>query len=407
MVSGITMPAISVPLPGEMDAPPPPPSLCAGCGSQISDRYYLQAVDRQWHAQCLTCHRCQMRLDTELTCFWRDGHIYCKEDYYRLFAVRRCSRCQRGIFARELVMRAREHVFHLHCFTCAWCESPLAQGDHFGLRDGLVYCRAHYEAVSGREQPHPYVDEPGLPHSEDPLSGGYPGVFAGGGCGAGGTGRKGRPRKKKSGDAVAMDALSRHGAGLSPIDPSTCNLHLSHLDGGTNSASQSSPPLSGSGQRTKRMRTSFKHHQLRTMKSYFAINQNPDAKDLKQLAQKTGLSKRVLQVWFQNARAKWRRNNMKQQDGMPGMLSNDQPSTPQLHSVGGGLCSPGASSYSEPSPVHSCGGVPSDGSISTQVGPSMDFDSSNPMTPLVSHPGLTPVHNGEGVMHITSFHELF
>lgn len=58
-------------------------------------------------------------------------------------------------------------------------------------------------------------------------------------------------------------------------------------------------PASSTGhqtQRTKRMRTSFKHHQLRTMKSYFAINQNPDAKDLKQLAQKTGLSKRVLQV---------------------------------------------------------------------------------------------------------------
>jgi len=58
--------------------------------------------------------------------------------------------------------------------------------------------------------------------------------------------------------------------------------------GGSSSQQQS--------QRTKRMRTSFKHHQLRTMKSYFAINQNPDAKDLKQLAQKTGLSKRVLQV---------------------------------------------------------------------------------------------------------------
>ncbi|KAJ1523417.1 hypothetical protein ONE63_001281 [Megalurothrips usitatus] len=74
--------------------------------------------------------------------------------------------------------------------------------------------------------------------------------------------------------------------------------------------------LSAQGQqRTKRMRTSFKHHQLRTMKSYFAINQNPDAKDLKQLAQKTGLSKRVLQVWFQNARAKWRRNMMRQENG--------------------------------------------------------------------------------------------
>jgi Homeodomain len=54
--------------------------------------------------------------------------------------------------------------------------------------------------------------------------------------------------------------------------------------------------MMSSNSRSKRMRTSFKHHQLRTMKSYFAINQNPDAKDLKQLAQKTGLSKRVLQV---------------------------------------------------------------------------------------------------------------
>lgn len=61
-----------------------------------------------------------------------------------------------------------------------------------------------------------------------------------------------------------------------------------------------------STQKTKRMRTSFKHHQLRTMKSYFAINHNPDAKDLKQLAQKTGLTKRVLQVRVApNAKSGW------------------------------------------------------------------------------------------------------
>ena len=51
-----------------------------------------------------------------------------------------------------------------------------------------------------------------------------------------------------------------------------------------------------SNPRQKRIRTSFKHHQLRILKSYFALNQNPDAKDLKQLSQKTGLTKRVLQV---------------------------------------------------------------------------------------------------------------
>ena len=46
----------------------------------------------------------------------------------------------------------------------------------------------------------------------------------------------------------------------------------------------------------KRMRTSFKHHQLRAMRAYFSINHNPDAKDLKQLSEKTGLPKKVLQV---------------------------------------------------------------------------------------------------------------
>lgn len=75
----------------------------------------------------------------------------------------------------------------------------------------------------------------------------------------------------------------------SPVAAAGCNENeADHLD----RDQQPYPP----SQKTKRMRTSFKHHQLRTMKSYFAINHNPDAKDLKQLAQKTGLTKRVLQV---------------------------------------------------------------------------------------------------------------
>ncbi|VDK33963.1 unnamed protein product [Taenia asiatica] len=57
----------------------------------------------------------------------------------------------------------------------------------------------------------------------------------------------------------------------------------------------------------KRIRTSFKHDQLRLMKGYFRVNQNPDSKELRQLSIQTNLSKRVLQVWFQNARAKYRR----------------------------------------------------------------------------------------------------
>lgn len=74
------------------------------------------------------------------------------------------------------------------------------------------------------------------------------------------------------------------------------DLPLSSLDLSYDGSQSPGSSNLSSQSRSKRMRTSFKHHQLRTMKSYFAINQNPDAKDLKQLAQKTGLSKRVLQV---------------------------------------------------------------------------------------------------------------
>lgn len=69
---------------GPVGSPVGEPAICAGCGGKIVDRFYLLAVDRQWHSACLKCSECKLPLDSELTCFARDGVIYCKEDYYRL-----------------------------------------------------------------------------------------------------------------------------------------------------------------------------------------------------------------------------------------------------------------------------------------------------------------------------------
>lgn len=41
--------------------------MCAGCGGKISDRYYLLAVDKQWHMRCLKCCECKLNLESELT----------------------------------------------------------------------------------------------------------------------------------------------------------------------------------------------------------------------------------------------------------------------------------------------------------------------------------------------------
>lgn len=49
----------------------------------LQDRFYLSAVDKRWHVNCLQCHACRQPLDRESSCYSRDGNIYCKNDYYR------------------------------------------------------------------------------------------------------------------------------------------------------------------------------------------------------------------------------------------------------------------------------------------------------------------------------------
>ena len=46
-----------------------------------------------------------------------------------------------------MVMRAKDFVFHMNCFSCCACAKTLLPGDYFGMRDGLVYCRDDYEAI--------------------------------------------------------------------------------------------------------------------------------------------------------------------------------------------------------------------------------------------------------------------
>jgi len=91
-------------------------------------------------------------------------------------------------------MRARDLVYHLNCFTCTTCNKMLTTGDHFGMKDSLVYCRLHFETLIQGDFPTHFnhtdvASNKGL-GSTGPLGlSYYNGVN---------TVQKGRPRKRKS-----------------------------------------------------------------------------------------------------------------------------------------------------------------------------------------------------------------
>jgi LIM homeobox protein 6/8 len=60
--------------------------------------------------------------------------------------------------------------------------------------------------------------------------------------------------------------------------------------------------------KAKRVRTTFTEEQLQVLQANFQLDSNPDGQDLERIASVTGLSKRVVQVWFQNSRARQKKH---------------------------------------------------------------------------------------------------
>ncbi|EFB24626.1 hypothetical protein PANDA_015045, partial [Ailuropoda melanoleuca] len=220
----------------------PGTAMCVGCGSQIHDQFILRvSPDLEWHAACLKCAECSQYLDETCTCFVRDGKTYCKRDYVRLFGIK-CAKCQVGFSSSDLVMRARDSVYHIECFRCSVCSRQLLPGDEFSLRERARRTRRPRRRWRG-------------------------------------TGRAGGGPVLTSGPPVLADPGSGRQPSLRP-----------HVHKQT--------------EKTTRVRTVLNEKQLHTLRTCYAANPRPDALMKEQLVEMTGLSPRVIRVWFQNKRCK-------------------------------------------------------------------------------------------------------
>ncbi|XP_062308864.1 LIM homeobox transcription factor 1-alpha [Osmerus eperlanus] len=191
------------------------------------------------------------------SCFLRDKKLYCKLDYAKLFAAR-CRGCAEAISPAELVLRAGAAVFHLRCFTCSVCACRLQTGDRCVLREGQLLCARDLDQGLAS------------PVSSD----------------------SGKSDDEEEEEEESVKSSSRRNGAEDPEH-----------------------------KRPKRPRTILTTQQRRAFKASFEVSSKPCRKVRETLAAETGLSVRVVQVWFQNQRAKMkklaRRQQQQQQSSRP------------------------------------------------------------------------------------------
>jgi len=121
--------------------------VCSQCGELIRDRYLLYTNDRlqngrYWHVGCLRCQCCHVQLaDLGNSFYTKENHIFCKQDYIKIYGSKPCSTCSQLIQAHERVMRVNQNFYyHLDCFCCQKCRKRLQTGDRYVFLQGHLFC---------------------------------------------------------------------------------------------------------------------------------------------------------------------------------------------------------------------------------------------------------------------------
>ncbi|XP_034016460.1 LIM domain only protein 3-like [Thalassophryne amazonica] len=116
--------------------------FCAGCGKQVCDHFFLLAAGSVWHNVCLRCSQCHCELQTHPSLYFRDGAIYCHQDYYRMFGGGQCAHCPQTIPASSLAVTSSDPNIHPYCFSCQECDVKLQSQDQCRLQSQNICCQS-------------------------------------------------------------------------------------------------------------------------------------------------------------------------------------------------------------------------------------------------------------------------
>ncbi|KAK9745885.1 LIM domain [Popillia japonica] len=183
---------------------------------------------------------------------------------------RLCSACGEPI-SDKFLLEVSGRSWHARCLRCCVCQLQLDRQPSCFIRDRAIYCKADYAKSFGAKCS---VCSRGISSSDwvrkarDHVY--HLACFACAAC----------HRQLSTGEEFALHE-----------DRVLCKAHyLETLDGGTTSSDDGCDAEGYHKNKAKR------------------LDSNPDGQDLERIAQITGLSKRVTQVWFQNSRARQKKH---------------------------------------------------------------------------------------------------
>lgn len=181
-----------------------------------------------------------------------------------------CVGCGSQIHDQFILRVSPDLEWHAACLKCAECSQYLDETCTCFVRDGKTYCKRDY------------VSRQLLPGDEFSL------------------------REHELLCRADHGLLLERAAAGSPRSPGPLpgarGLHLP--DAGSGRQPSLRTHVHKQAEKTTRVRTVLNEKQLHTLRTCYAANPRPDALMKEQLVEMTGLSPRVIRVWFQNKRCK-------------------------------------------------------------------------------------------------------
>ncbi|XP_026072752.1 insulin gene enhancer protein isl-2b isoform X2 [Carassius auratus] len=180
-----------------------------------------------------------------------------------------CVGCGSQIHDQYILQVSPDLEWHAACLKCVECNQNLDETCTCFVRDGKTYCKRDY------------VSRQLLPGDEFSL--------------------RDEELLCRADHGLALE----HGAGSSPLSPG--NIRSRGLHMAANPVSVRQTPhrnMHKQSEKTTRVRTVLNEKQLHTLRTCYNANPRPDALMKEQLVEMTGLSPRVIRVWFQNKRCK-------------------------------------------------------------------------------------------------------